>query len=113
MVAVAVIAHDFCDGLNTVSLMLLHRHSTRSALRMLALDALAPLIGAASTLAFSLPPALLPHYLGFFAGFLLCIGATDILPQAYARAGRAATMNLAGLTGLGALTVYGVVQFAG
>ena len=112
-VAVAVIAHDFCDGLNTVSLMLLHRHSTRSALRMLALDAVAPVIGAASTLAFSLPQALLPHYLGFFAGFLLCIGATDILPQAYARAGRAATMNLAGLTGLGVLAMYGVAQFAG
>lgn len=112
-VAIAVIAHDFCDGLNTVSLMLLHRHGTRSALRMLALDAVAPVVGAASTLAFSLPQALLSHYLGFFAGFLLCVGATDILPQAYARAGRAAAMNLAGLTGLGVLAMYGVVQLAG
>ena len=86
-VAIAVIAHDFCDGLNTVSLMLLHRHSTRSALRMLALDAVAPVLGAASTLAFSVPPTLLAPYLGFFAGFLLYIGVSDILPQAYSRAG--------------------------
>ncbi|HEY6512984.1 MAG TPA: ZIP family metal transporter [Burkholderiaceae bacterium] len=112
-VAIAVIAHDFCDGLNTVSLMLLHRHGTRSALRMLALDAVAPVVGAASTLAFSLPQALLSHYLGFFAGFLLYIGISDVLPQAYARAGPAAAMNLAGLAGLGALAMYGVVHFAG
>jgi len=112
-VAVAVIAHDFCDGLNTVSLMLLHRHSARSALRMLALDAIAPVLGAASTLAFSVPEALLAPYLGFFAGFLLYIGVTDILPQAYSRAGPTATINLAGLTGLGALVMYGVVRWAG
>lgn len=111
-VAIAVIAHDFCDGLNTVSLMLLHRHSTRSALGMLALDALAPLLGAAATLAFSVPPALLAPYLGFFAGFLLYIGVSDILPQAYSRAGPAAALNLAGLTGLGVLTMYGVLHWA-
>jgi ZIP family zinc transporter len=112
-VATAVIAHDFCDGLNTVSLMLLHRHDTRSALRMLALDAVAPVLGAAATLAFSAPPALLAPYLGFFAGFLLYIGASDILPQAYSRGGPAATKNLVGLTGAGVLAMYGLVQWAG
>ncbi|HSW25475.1 MAG TPA: ZIP family metal transporter [Burkholderiaceae bacterium] len=112
-VAIAVIAHDFCDGLNTVSLMLLHRHTPRNALRMLALDALAPVLGAASTLAFSVPPALLAPYLGFFAGFLLYIGVSDILPQAYSRAGPAAALNLAGLTGGGVLTMYGVLRWAG
>jgi len=113
-VAVAVIAHDFCDGLSTVSLMLLHRHTPRSALRMLALDAIAPVFGTASTLAFSVPPALLEPYLGFFAGFLLYIGALDILPQAYStRAGPAAAMNLVGLMGLGLLGMYGVVRWAG
>ena len=50
-VAIAVIAHDFSDGLNTVSLMLRHRNSTRRSAAMLALDALAPVLGAASTLA--------------------------------------------------------------
>jgi len=112
-VAIAVIAHDFCDGLNTVSLMLLHRHTTRKALRMLALDALAPVLGAASTLAFSVPQALLAPYLGFFAGFLLYIGISDILPQAYSRAGPTAALNLAGITGLGVLTIYGVLHWAG
>ncbi len=44
-VAIAVIAHDFSDGLNTVSLMLRHRNSTRRAFAMLVVDALAPLLG--------------------------------------------------------------------
>src|SRR5437868_9048484 len=55
-VAVAVIAHDFCDGLNTVSLMLIHRNTARRSMVMLGLDALAPVLGALSTLAFTLSP---------------------------------------------------------
>jgi ZIP family zinc transporter len=112
-VAIAVIAHDFCDGLNTVSLMLLHRHTPRNALRMLALDAVAPVLGAASTLAFSVPPGVLVPYLGFFAGFLLYIGAADILPQAHLRAGPAAATSLVGLTALGLAVAYGLMRAAG
>ena len=112
-VAIAVIAHDFCDGLNTVSLMLLHRHSARGALRMLALDAVAPVLGAASTLAFSVPPGVLVPYLGLFAGFLLYIGAADILPQAHSHAGPAAATSLVGLTVLGLAFAYGLMRAAG
>src|SRR5207249_9329527 len=81
-VAAAVIAHDFADGLNTVSLMLAHHNTTRRSVAMLLLDALAPVFGAASTLFFQVPQNVLALYLGFFAGFLLYIGASDILPQA-------------------------------
>src|SRR6195952_5487472 len=52
-VAIAVIAHDFSDGLNTVSLMLRHQNSTRRAMTMLAVDAIAPLVGVLLTLAFA------------------------------------------------------------
>lgn len=82
-VAVAVIGHDFADGLNTVSLMLTNKNNQRRSLIMLLIDALAPVLGAASTLFFSLPDRYLVLYLGFFAGFLLYIGASDILPQAH------------------------------
>jgi ZIP family zinc transporter len=112
-VAIAVIAHDFCDGLNTVSLMLMHRNTTRRALGMLALDSVAPVLGAASTLAYSAAPGTLVLYLGFFAGFLLYIGAADILPQAHSRAGPAAAMSLIGLTALGAAFIYVVIRVAG
>lgn len=112
-VAIAVIAHDFCDGLNTMSLMLLHRNTTARSLGMLALDAIAPVLGAVSTLTFSLPPDMLVHYLGFFAGFLLYIGASDILPQAHSRAGPAAALSLIGLTVLGAMFIYVVIRLTG
>jgi zinc transporter ZupT len=111
--AIAVIAHDFCDGLNTVSLMLMHHNSTARALGMLALDAIAPVVGAASTLTFTAAPQTLVLYLGFFAGFLLYVGASDILPQAHSRAGPAASMSLIGLTTLGVSSVYVVMQAAG
>jgi len=84
-VAVAVIAHDFADGLNTVGLMLSHRNAPRRAIAMLALDAVAPLVGALSTLLFRLSDGALLLYLGFFVGFLLYIGAADILPEAHAK----------------------------
>ena len=111
-VAVAVIAHDFCDGLNTVSLMLIHRNTTTRSIAMLALDALAPVLGAASTLAFTLPPPTLVLYLGGFAGFLLYIGASDILPQAHSQAGPAVALRLIGLTALGTAFVYVVLRAA-
>jgi len=113
VVAIAVIAHDFCDGLNTVSLMLVHRNTTRRALAMLALDALAPLAGAASTLLFQIPPAFLLLYLGFFAGFLLYIGASDILPEAHSQNRSAATLTLIAITCLGAAFVFATVRLSG
>jgi zinc transporter ZupT len=111
-VAIAVIAHDFCDGLNTVSLMLVHRNTNRRSFLMLVLDALAPILGAASTLAFQVPASILGLYLGFFAGFLLYIGASDILPEAHSRSGPARSMVLISLTCLGAAFIYIVIRLS-
>ncbi len=110
-VALAVIAHDFSDGLNTVSLMLRHRNSTRRAIAMLAVDALAPMAGVLLTLAFTIPPFQLMVYLGFFAGFLLYIGVSDILPEAHSRAGPGVAVKLIALTCAGAAFVFAVVRF--
>jgi len=109
-VAIAVIAHDFSDGLNTVAMMLRHRNSTGRAVAMLLLDALAPIAGVASTLLFSIPPYQLMLYLGFFAGFLLYIGVSDILPEAHSRAGPGVALKLIALTCCGAGFVWLVVK---
>ncbi len=85
LVAIAVISHDFSDGLNTVSLMLAHKNTTGKAKMMLIVDAIAPVLGALSTTFFVIPEKLLVIYLGFFAGFLLYIGAANILPEAHAQ----------------------------
>ncbi|HXU94304.1 MAG TPA: hypothetical protein VFP33_11685, partial [Gallionella sp.] len=106
LVAIAVISHDFCDGLNTVSLMLINRNTTRLSIAMLMLDSIAPVLGAASTLLFQVPPSILMLYLGFFAGFLLYIGASDILPEAHSLKHAPVTAILIGLTCLGALFIF-------
>ncbi|HXJ36015.1 MAG TPA: ZIP family metal transporter [Candidatus Eisenbacteria bacterium] len=110
IVALAVIAHDFADGLNTVGLMLAHRNTTRRSVLMLALDALAPVVGVASTLFLEVPPAILTLYLGFFAGFLLCIGAADILPEAHSQQSSGLTIVL---TCLGAAFILFVTRIMG
>jgi ZIP family zinc transporter len=112
-VAIAVIAHDFCDGLNTVSLMLVHGNTTMRSSAMLVLDALAPVLGAASTLAFQVPTSILLPYLGFFAGFLLYIGASDVLPQAHSQAPSTTAASLIALTCLGATFIFITVRLAG
>ena len=96
-------AHDFTDGMNTVALMLAHSGTIRRARWFLLLDALAPMLGALTTLVWQLPPSALVPYLGFLAGFLLYIGASDILPQAHSR--RSSWVTIA-LTVGGAALVY-------
>jgi len=107
-VAIAVIAHDFSDGLNTVILMLRHQNTRGRAIKLLFLDAVAPVLGAASTLLFTLPAKGLVLYLGFFAGFLLYIGVSDILPQAHSEGSSRKTI---GMTVLGATFIYVVTRF--
>ncbi|MDB5176176.1 MAG: permease [Candidatus Saccharibacteria bacterium] len=103
-VAIAVIAHDFSDGINTVSLMLLNKNNRKRALQLLFVDALAPVLGAVSTLFFTVSEGALVIYLGFFAGFLLYIGASEILPEAHSKHSSYRTI---------ALTVFGAaVMFA-
>lgn len=85
VVAIAVIAHDFSDGLNTVTLMLTHKNTSRKALILLFVDAVAPVVGALSTFLFTIPSSILLLYLGFFVGFLLYIGASDLLPEAHSK----------------------------
>ena len=106
-VAIAVIAHDFSDGLNTVTLMLAHKNNIRRATALLLLDATTPLLGAASTLFFHLSDRDLLIYLGFFAGFLLYIGASDILPEAHAKHPSRITLFL---TILGTILIFAVTR---
>jgi len=109
LVAVAVVSHDFTDGMNTVTLMLSHRNSEKKAKQFLFLDAAAPVLGVMATLLFSIPAHFIVLYLGFFAGFLLYIGASDILPQAHMKK---SSYQLMSLTVFGVLLVFVISRFA-
>jgi len=107
LVAVAVIAHDFTDGMNTVTLLLTHKNSITRAKWFLLLDALAPILGAISTLFFHPSESFLVLYLGFFAGFLLYIGASDILPEAHSKD---SSLKTIALTILGLLVIFVITR---
>lgn len=102
-IAIAVLAHDFSDGINTVSLMLSHNNSRIRALFFLFVDALAPVLGALSTLFFTLSTRFGIIYLGLFAGFLLYICAADILPEAHSKQSKWTTVCM---TLFGAISMY-------
>lgn len=107
-VAIAVIAHDFSDGLNTVSLMLVNKNNSRRSFMLLMCDALAPVLGVIVTLLIHVSDNGLTLYLGFFAGFLLYIGSSEILPEAHSKHSSYRTI---GLTVAGALFMFIVTSF--
>ena len=107
-IAIAVIAHDFSDGINTVSLMLVNKNTRDKAFKFLLLDAFAPVLGILSTFLFVLPHQFVVYYLCLFAGFLLYIGASEILPEAHSDHSSYKTV---GLTILGVVFMFVVTRF--
>ena len=83
IIAVAVLSHDFSDGINTFTIMRNAGNSGRSSMKMLILDAVAPVLGAISTLFIKMPEGFLVFILPFFAGGFLYLGAGDLLPEAH------------------------------
>ena len=109
IVTAAVLVHDFSDGINTVSLILKNRGSDRRAFRWLVVDAVAPIIGAASTMVLTLQAAMLGLGLAAMAGFFLYIGASDLLPESYHDH---PTVWTTAMTILGASTMFVAIRLA-
>jgi zinc transporter ZupT len=85
VVLLAVLAHDFADGLNTVTFMLATRNSRWRTIALLVVDASAPVAGALLAQVLRIDPGILAFQLAFFAGFLLYLGASDLLPHVHER----------------------------
>lgn len=134
IVAVAVLVHDFSDGINTVNLILKNKKlgarsleleeeivnskeqkeekgaDHRLALKFLIIDAVAPIVGVVSTLFFHLPESALAIILALFSGFFLYIGATDLIPESHHAHPKFLTTAM---TLLGAGILYIAIHFAG
>lgn len=110
VVAIAVLAHDFSDGINTVSMVTKNGGSRTSALRWLALDALAPAAGIILTLFISVSDDTLGLLLSVFAGFFLYIGASDLIPESHHAH---PTFYTTAMTVAGALFLYVAISIAG
>ena len=83
IVAIAVLTHDFSDGINTMNIVLKNQGRRSRALSWLFADAIAPVLGVASTYFFTLPGEAFGTALALFAGFFLYIGASDLIPESY------------------------------
>ncbi len=110
IVAAAVLVHDFSDGINTVNLVLKNGASRTMAMSWLLTDALAPIVGVASTLFFSVEKSKLGLLLALFSGFFLYIGASDLLPESQHTHPRRWTTYM---TILGMGLMYLVIRLAG
>jgi ZIP family zinc transporter len=85
LVAIAVIAHDSSDGLNTILLVTHGERARRIDILFLALDAVAPVVGGLLTLIVLPPAGALAVFLGFASGFFLYTATSDLLPEAHRR----------------------------
>jgi len=110
VVAIAVVTHDFSDGINTTNMVLKNHGARSAALRWLLLDAVAPTVGIAATRLFAVPGDGLGFALALFAGFFLYIGASDLIPESYHAHPKFLTTAM---TVLGAAVLYLAVTFIG
>ncbi len=86
LVFIAVVSHDFADGLNTVSFVLSQSGDRRRRSKWLRIDAIAPLLGAIVGSLVTVSDHTLGYILCLYSGFFLYMGATDLLPEAHAHA---------------------------
>jgi ZIP family zinc transporter len=93
-----------------VNLVLKNGGTRTEAFRWLVIDALAPVLGAAATLFFTVPENILSLLLAAFAGFFLYIGASDLLPESHHAHPKFLTTAL---TLTGAVVLYVVIRIAG
>lgn len=110
LVALAVLAHDLMDGVNTVALGLAGTGRPRTARLWLWADAAAPLLGIGLARLVHIEAGLLATLMGLFAGFFLYVGASELLPRAR-QAQPSLSSALSILLGLG--LIYLVVRLAG
>lgn len=110
IVAVAVLVHDFSDGINTVNMILKNSGTRAQAFKWLLVDAIAPVLGIISTLFFSVSESTLSIILAVFTGFFLYIGASELLPESHHSH---PTMWTTAATILGIVVLFGAIKLAG
>jgi ZIP family zinc transporter len=109
-VAVAVVGHAFTDGLNTVAMLVNTGNWRRSSARLLGVDAVARVGGAALGTYITLSDQVLASYLSVFAGMLIYLATSHILPEAHST--HPSRWTLAA-TLVGVVVMYAIITGAG
>lgn len=106
-VFVAVLVHAFSDGLNTVSLLVKSGNWTKRAVALLGVDAVARIGGAALGSTLVLNGDYIAIYLALFAGILIYLSTSHILPEAHSHHSSRWTLVT---TVAGVLIMWGLVS---
>ena len=109
VVALAVLTHDFSDGINTVNFVLKNSDDRRRARTWLLVDALAPAVGIISTMFITITAEHLGLVLALFSGFFLYIGASELVPESHHRH---PTFWTTAMTVLGTAVLFVIVKLA-
>ena len=99
-VFIALLVHAFSDGLNTVSMLVKHGSWGSRGKYLLGVDAVARIGGATIGASLAISDQWLNIYLALFAGFVIYIATSHILPEAHSRHPSRVTM-LTTLVGVG------------
>ena len=107
-VFIALLVHAFSDGLNTVAMLVKTNKWRRNALALLEIDALARIGGASIGTYVAFSENWIAIYLALFAGFLIYIATSHILPEAHSRHPSRLTMAA---TLVGVIAMYIVISY--
>ena len=107
-VALAVVGHRFADGFDTTTFMVFHRNKLSHIKGWLGIVVVMPVVGGLLSLLFNLSESALAIYLGFFAGFILYIAASNLLPMAHAKENSRSSFSL---TLIGVIFIFIVTRF--
>lgn len=83
VVALAVLAHDFSDGINTVGMIMKSKGGRKKAIKWLFFDAIAPAVGIMAANFVTVSESQLGLILAMFIGLFLYISASDLIPESH------------------------------
>jgi ZIP family zinc transporter len=107
-VFIALLVHAFSDGLNTVSFLIKSGKWGRKGIWLLGVDAIARVSGAALGTTLALSNKVIAIYLAVFAGIVIYLATSHILPEAHSRHSSKLTILA---TILGVLVMWGLVSY--
>jgi ZIP family zinc transporter len=107
-VFIALLVHAFSDGLNTVSFLIKSGKWGKKGIWLLGVDAIARISGAALGTTLALGDNLIAIYLAAFAGIVIYLATSHILPEAHSQHSSRFTILA---TILGVLVMWALVSY--
>jgi ZIP family zinc transporter len=107
-VFIALLVHAFSDGLNTVSFLIKSGAWGKKGVWLLGVDALARVSGAVLGTTLALSDDFVAIYLALFAGIVIYLATSHILPEAHSRHSSRWTIVA---TIFGVLVMWGLVSY--